>query len=441
MKMKKIVSTLLGLSLLSNVVGLSVNAEDTPLKGDVNQDGVFNQADVIALQKWLSASPDVHIANWKVADFCEDDKLNIVDLSLMKKELLNHGVNFEYQTTTDQIFHPISWMNEQVGSLTAIRSTTELLDYLNSFFYQSTVQNYTAIYTEEYFEKNVLLLNTFYQSSGATPLLKVSDVFYQDGQLKVSGKWSIPEVTEDVMSMLLVQVTIPKNAYQDCPIVWETSQDVPEPDIPVTPPTPNVKQILVQNILQNPELPTGCECVSLTILLNHLGYFVDKVTLARDYLPKMDFYWYNGIYYGADFRTTFAGNPESEHSYGCYAPCIVTTANRFLSENGYIAEAVDLTGTDFDSLLSNYIDNDIPVLIWITSSNLHESRLTSIWTTPTGEQVQWRAYEHCVVLTGYDKDNGFIDVSDPLIGNTSYDYERIKQRYIEMGQQAVYIEK
>ena len=161
--------------------------------------------------------------------------------------------------------------------------------------------------------------------------------------------------------------------------------------------------------------------------------------MARNYLPKLDFYWENGIYYGADFRTTFAGDPENEYSYGCYAPCIVTTANSCLNSVGANVSAYNISGATFDSLLKDYIDKDIPVLIWITSSNLHETSLTSTWTTPAGETVQWVAYEHCVVLTGYDLDNNIIYVSDPLVGNTSYDMAKIQRRYIEMGQQSVYI--
>lgn len=201
----------------------------------------------------------------------------------------------------------------------------------------------------------------------------------------------------------------------------------------------NKKQIYVENIMQYPELPTGCETTALTILLNHLGYEVDKLTIARNYLPKLDFYWENDIYYGADFRTTFAGNPENEYSYGCYAPCIVTAANSYLSSVGTGVSAHNISGTSFDSLLKDYIDNDSPVLIWITSNDLHETALTSIWTTPAGETVQWVAYEHCVVLTGYDYENGIIFVSDPLVGNTSYDITKIRQRYIDMGQQSVWI--
>lgn len=57
-------------------------------KGDVNDDGVFGVSDVVLLQKWLLAVPDTHLANWKAADFCEDDILNVFDLCLMKKALI-----------------------------------------------------------------------------------------------------------------------------------------------------------------------------------------------------------------------------------------------------------------------------------------------------------------------------------------------------------------
>lgn len=59
------------------------------VKGDVNVDGEFTAADVVALQKWLLAFPDTKLNNWKAADLCPDDTLNIFDLVLMKKELLN----------------------------------------------------------------------------------------------------------------------------------------------------------------------------------------------------------------------------------------------------------------------------------------------------------------------------------------------------------------
>ena len=59
------------------------------VRGDVNADGDFTVADVVALQKWLLAVPDAHLANWKAADLCEDDRLDVFDLCIMKRELLN----------------------------------------------------------------------------------------------------------------------------------------------------------------------------------------------------------------------------------------------------------------------------------------------------------------------------------------------------------------
>lgn len=71
-----------------NVKKVSVVSDNTTLMGDVNADGEFGIADVILLQKWLLAVPDTHLANWKAADFCEDNKLNVFDLCLMKRELI-----------------------------------------------------------------------------------------------------------------------------------------------------------------------------------------------------------------------------------------------------------------------------------------------------------------------------------------------------------------
>lgn len=58
------------------------------LLGDCNGDGNFGVSDVVLLQKWLLAVPDVHFADWKAADFCDDDKLDVFDLCLMKRALI-----------------------------------------------------------------------------------------------------------------------------------------------------------------------------------------------------------------------------------------------------------------------------------------------------------------------------------------------------------------
>ncbi len=69
----------------------TVQFVDEPyIHGDVNSDGLFNITDVILLQQWLLAIPNIQLANWKAADMCKDDKLDVFDLCLMKRELLNN---------------------------------------------------------------------------------------------------------------------------------------------------------------------------------------------------------------------------------------------------------------------------------------------------------------------------------------------------------------
>ena len=76
------------LGLTTAVSPLSANAVGYTLKGDVNQDGIFNMADVVSLQKWLLTTPDAQLSDWKAADFCKDEKLDVYDLALAKRELI-----------------------------------------------------------------------------------------------------------------------------------------------------------------------------------------------------------------------------------------------------------------------------------------------------------------------------------------------------------------
>lgn len=61
------------------------------ITGDVNNDGEFTVSDVVILQKWILAVPDVELANWKAADLCEDDRLDVFDLCLMKRMLVEQS--------------------------------------------------------------------------------------------------------------------------------------------------------------------------------------------------------------------------------------------------------------------------------------------------------------------------------------------------------------
>ena len=61
--------------------------ELTSLQGDVNKDGQFDAADAQALQAYLLAAGT--LADWSAGDYDGNGRLNAVDLTMMKRELLN----------------------------------------------------------------------------------------------------------------------------------------------------------------------------------------------------------------------------------------------------------------------------------------------------------------------------------------------------------------
>lgn len=73
--------------ILLTAAMLSENAPER-IRGDVNADGEFNAADLVTLSNWLHSKPESDLADWKSGDLCEDNRINIFDLSLMRKELL-----------------------------------------------------------------------------------------------------------------------------------------------------------------------------------------------------------------------------------------------------------------------------------------------------------------------------------------------------------------
>ncbi len=443
MNYRKIISALCAVSFSANL--LTCTASSAIVVDDLKD--VTTVSGIRMMNDYLIGETEISEEQYAAADMNGDDIVDVFDFILMKQAFVDHDM--QLQCTAETEYYSFGYKEEIYRTSPSengviVTSLKELTDYMSQFFVDDIVKMYMQKYNSSFFEDNVLVLDAFWYTYVDTTTVNVKSIDCMNNSLNVSVELQQPVIDEETafeMSAMITQIVIKKSEYVDLPLnMTFLSEQLQPAEPPTEPPVQDNKKILaVQNILQNPELPTGCEVTALTILLNHLGYSVDKLTMARNYLPKLDFYWENGIYYGADFRTTFAGNPESEYSYGCYAPCIVTTANSYFSANEFDAAACDITGVDFDSLLTDYIDNDKPVLIWITSSNLHEPYYTSIWTTPDGEEVQWLAYEHCVVLTGYDKDNQLIYTSDPLYGDTAYDYDTIRQRYNEMGQQAVYI--
>lgn len=71
--------------------------ESTNIKGDVNQDGQFNVADVVCMQRWLLADPSAQMssAGYVCSNFCIDNRMDVFDLCLAKRELINKMTNYK----------------------------------------------------------------------------------------------------------------------------------------------------------------------------------------------------------------------------------------------------------------------------------------------------------------------------------------------------------
>lgn len=80
-------------SLLKVIKDVYHNQTSQPesVAGDVNADGQFNISDIVMLQKWILADPDVNLADWKAADLCEDGVINTFDLVMMKRLLISQN--------------------------------------------------------------------------------------------------------------------------------------------------------------------------------------------------------------------------------------------------------------------------------------------------------------------------------------------------------------
>lgn len=191
-------------------------------------------------------------------------------------------------------------------------------------------------------------------------------------------------------------------------------------------------QLNVESVAQLPELPTGCEVTSLTMVLNYLGHDVDKLVLADTYLPK-------GPIGETHPDVAFIGNPRDAYSYGANAPVLVKTANDYLKDVESDYTAYNLTGTEFTDLLS-YVNDGYPVMVWETIG-MFEGYPSTKWVIDNTE-FQWYANFHCMVLIGYTDDCYILlDPLDEKGENETYfiDKELVEKRYNELHKQAIVI--
>ena len=182
---------------------------------------------------------------------------------------------------------------------------------------------------------------------------------------------------------------------------------------------------------QYPELPTGCESVALTNLLNYYGFGLGKTIIADYYLPKGS----NG-----NFVTAFDGNPRRSSGglMGCVAPAITIAGNNFLRAAGSGKQAKDVSFSSISSI-KNRLTCGQPVEMWNTEwGSWPGGRYAARWYN--GHSYGLWGGNHAVVLKGYDDEQGIVYLSDSINGNVTRNAQVFFGTWQQMDSQAVIIE-
>ena len=193
-------------------------------------------------------------------------------------------------------------------------------------------------------------------------------------------------------------------------------------------------------VLQNPELPAGCEATAAAMLLAAYGYDTDKLSFAAA-LPKCSLELHDGLLYGPHPGETFIGSPDSSYGFGVFAPAVAKTMQAMIDKASGRHRALDVSGVGEDALLA-YLDRGIPVCIW-TTMELRPLANKGGWYLKDGDAYTnryytWPGNEHCVVLVAYDRYT--VTVHDPLQGVVTWERALFFQRHAEVGAFAVVLE-
>lgn len=205
------------------------------------------------------------------------------------------------------------------------------------------------------------------------------------------------------------------------------SRDEQELDVPV--------------VMQNPELPHGCEITSLTAVFNYYGMNVTKLEMADTYLPKQKIDTIDGQRFGPNPNQAFAGNPRDKaNGMYVFAAPIVKAAEVAIADKQADLRVTNMSKASQDEILQ-LVREGIPVVTWVTLDlSEPKTKSTKGWIYK-GETTPRDAYMnlHAVVLTGHLGDK--VVVMDPLKGYVTYNVDHFFKSYKELGEQAVAVHK
>ncbi|WP_369593829.1 C39 family peptidase [Lysinibacillus pakistanensis] len=205
------------------------------------------------------------------------------------------------------------------------------------------------------------------------------------------------------------------------------SRDEQELDVPV--------------VMQNPELPHGCEITSLTAVLNYYGVNVTKLEMADTYLPKQKISIVDGQRFGPNPNQAFAGDPRDKaNGMYVFAAPIVKAAEAVIADKQANLRVTNMSKASQDEILQ-LVREGVPVVTWVTLDLSKPNTNAAKGWIYKGETTPRVAYMnlHAVVLTGHLGNK--VVVMDPLKGYVTYNVDQFFKSYKELGEQAVALHK
>lgn len=188
--------------------------------------------------------------------------------------------------------------------------------------------------------------------------------------------------------------------------------------------------------LQNPSLPHGCEITSLTAILHHYNLTITKEELSDKYLIKQDFYYKNGKKYGPNPNMMYAGNPRNKNGTYAFSEVLVNSATNYFEKTNSTLKVKNISHSS-EETISNYVENGIPVQIWVTL-DLTPKRTGNGWyIEPDSSYYTMITNLHCVVLTNITETT--VTIMDPLKGYIELDRKTFFKSYQDLNSQALIV--
>ncbi|MGN1086981.1 MAG: carbohydrate-binding domain-containing protein, partial [Porcipelethomonas sp.] len=114
--------------------------------GDVNADGSFNVADLVAMQNYLLGKDT--LSDWQAGDMYEDGIINVFDLVVMKRELINSIEDTESKTAASITFSENAVLLSDENGAEISAESAENVEVTDSTYVRITMPGVYSVYGE-----------------------------------------------------------------------------------------------------------------------------------------------------------------------------------------------------------------------------------------------------------------------------------------------------